>query len=233
MRIALISDIHANIEALSQALDAIEKKKVDEIICLGDLVGYGASPNECVDLVRRSTSHILLGNHDQAAVDLRVADGFNQYARIAAVWTSRQLSDDHKQFIRDLPYTLVFEDLLFVHSSPFEPKEWHYILSPADAHMSFSYFTDPICFIGHTHVPGIFCEDIWTRTVERGKRFIVNVGSIGQPRDNDPRLSFGIFDSSEWKYENVRLAYDVQKASEKIKLAGLPKPLADRLGQGR
>ena len=233
MRLAIISDIHANLEALNRALEIISKHSIDEIICLGDIIGYGANPNECLELVRTKTEFILLGNHDQAAIDIARAEDFNPYARASAEWTSQQLTDENKEFIQKLPYTLERHGVFFVHASPYMPHEWNYIITMADARDNFDHFSTPICFVGHSHTPEIFCEDIWTKEIVRDKKFIVNVGSVGQPRDSDPRLSFGIFDTEKWTYENVRSEYDVMAASQKIKKAGLPKMLADRLLIGR
>lgn len=233
MRIAIISDIHSNLEALEKSLELIDHRMVDEILCLGDIIGYGANPNECIDLVREATPHVLLGNHDEAAVELSGIEYFNAFARIAAEWTKRELTEDNRIFVENLPFSMERDGMFFVHSSPHEPQEWHYILSPADAQFNFQFFSQPLCFVGHSHVPGLFCEDIWTREVVRGKKFIVNVGSVGQPRDNDWRLSLGIFDTEKWLYENVRSEYDVETAANKIRTAGLPKPLADRLFVGR
>ncbi len=233
MRLAIISDIHANLEALEQTLKIISDNPVDEIICLGDIVGYGANPNECLALVQKTTEHVLLGNHDQAAIDLSRSEDFNPYARAAAEWTYDQLTEENVAYIQKLPYTLERHGVFFVHASPRQPQEWNYILSLVDAQDNFDYFSTPICFVGHSHVPEIFCEDIWTKELVKGKKFIVNVGSVGQPRDSDPRLSFGVFDTEKWDYENVRSEYDVQTASQKIKKAGLPKMLADRLLMGR
>lgn len=233
MRIAVISDIHANLEALQKALELIEEKNVDEIVCLGDIVGYGANPNECLELVRQTTPHVILGNHDEAAVNAERLEDFTPHAKVAAAWTQRALTEDSKTYIRSLPRTLERQGLLFVHSSPQEPEAWHYIISIADAHFNFSCFSQPVCFIGHSHVPGVFSEDLWRREVTRGVKSIVNVGSVGQPRDRDWRLSFGVFDTETWTYENVRSEYDVQTASEKILKAGLPRPLAERILIGR
>ncbi len=233
MRIAIISDIHGNKEGLDTALAEIQRLGADEIICLGDIVGYGASPNECIEAVRGATSRILLGNHDEAAISPEKAEYFNPYARIAVEWTYDELSEEHRDFLRALPLRTEIGDILFVHSSPLEPPEWHYIITPADAAENFSYFSQPICFIGHSHVPEVFCTDGRTETVTRGLKFIVNVGSIGQPRDGDPRLSFGMFDTEAWTYENIRLEYDVEAAASRIRKAGLPKALADRLFVGR
>jgi putative phosphoesterase len=233
MRIAIISDIHANIEALEKTFEIIQTKHIDEIVCLGDIIGYGANPNECLSFLREQTGNILLGNHDEAAVDLSAAEYFNPYARIAAEWTSKELTTEHREFIKKLPYTLELNGIFFVHASPYRPQEWHYITSASDAFNNFPYFTSDVCFVGHSHVPGIFCEDIWTQELVRGKKFIINVGSVGQPRDGDPRLSFGILDTELWNYENVRSPYQVQKTAEKIRKAGLPKMLADRLLEGK
>ncbi|MBI1803317.1 MAG: metallophosphoesterase family protein [Ignavibacteriae bacterium] len=233
MRIAIISDIHGNLEALETALHVIREEQADKIVCLGDIVGYGASPNECIDVIQSTTNHVLLGNHDEAAIHLEKTEYFNPYARIAAEWTHGALTAEKKIFIGQLPFTFDLDGIFFVHASPYEPEEWHYVLSPADAQFNFSYFQEPLCFVGHSHVPGVFCEDIWTREVEHGKKFIVNVGSIGQPRDNDWRLSFGIFDTDGWTYRNIRCEYDVKKAADKIRRAGLPKALAERLLVGR
>lgn len=233
MRIAIISDIHSNLEALEKSLEIIATRGVDEIVCLGDIIGYGANPNECISLIRNATPYILLGNHDEAAIRLSQTEYFNPFARIAAEWTNSVLTEENKSFVENLQFTEKRNGLFFVHASPHEPEEWHYILSPADAQYNFQYFLEPICFVGHSHVPGIFCDDIWTREVIQGKKFIVNIGSIGQPRDHDWRLSFGIFDTETWQYENVRSEYNVQAASDKIRKAGLPKALADRILVGR
>ena len=233
MRIAIISDVHGNLEALEMALWILSEKKYDELVCLGDIVGYGANPNECLTLIRKNTDHILLGNHDEASLDLAQTDAFNPYAKAAAVWTNDELTDENKSFLGKLPYTLELDGVLFVHASPYQPHEWHYIISPGDARDNFIHFTTQVCFVGHSHVPAIFSEDVWSKEVVRDKKFIVNVGSVGQPRDGDPRLSCGLFDTKEWKYENIRSEYDVMKASEKIRKAGLPRALADRILVGR
>ena len=232
MRSAIISDVHSNLEALSTALEAIEKEEIDEILFLGDVVGYGANPNECVALVRERCSVVLLGNHDLAAVDLSVAEEFNNHARVAAHWTSKKLSAENREYLKSLPYTATVREALLVHASPFEPEEWHYIISESDARRMFPHFKETICFVGHSHVPGVFAESAIEQDVRRGERFIVNVGSIGQPRDGDPDLSFGIFDSERWEYRNIRLVYDVERAARKIRDAGLPPVLADRLFRG-
>jgi len=233
MRIAIISDIHSNLEALNRALKEIEREKVDEIVCLGDIVGYGANPNECVDLIKKTTSSVLLGNHDEAAIDLSKTEFFNPFARIAAEWTGQQLTEENRDYIAGLELTLELSGLFFVHASPVEPGEWNYILTPSDAAENFHVMPVDVGFIGHSHVPEVFCEDLWTREIVKGEKFIVNVGSIGQPRDGNPALSFGIFDTNLWSYRNLRLEYDIELAAFKIRKAGLPKNLAERLFVGK
>lgn len=232
MRVAIISDIHANLEALEKTVEIIAQKDIDELVCLGDLVGYGANPNECIDLVKRHTNTVLLGNHDQAAINLKQADYFNTYARQAAYWTNVALTEDHTQYLRSLPYTHVDTEFTFVHSSPYEPEEWHYVFTIREASQNFGHFKTAVCFIGHSHVPGIFCEDQRTKEIKKGLRYLINVGSVGQPRDGDWRLSFGIFDSDSWSFEAVRSEYDVDTAADKIIRAGLPRFLAERLYNG-
>lgn len=232
MKYAIISDIHSNLEALQKALDIIDKKKVDEIICLGDIVGYGANPNECTELVKERCSIVVLGNHDAAALDAMIANEFNVVARKAAVWTANTLKQENHDFLSSLPYIHQKELLLFVHSSPHTPESWDYIIDTEDAASAFQFFTEKLCFIGHTHVPGIYSRRGKAKMIDSDEQFIINVGSIGQPRDGNPMLAFGIFDSTAWEYDLIRSEYDIQQASEKIFAAGLPKELGYRLMYG-
>lgn len=238
MRIAIISDTHSNLEALQKAFEIIDEKKVDEVICLGDLVGYGANPNECVELTRKRASCVILGNHDQAAFDLSQTEHFNRHARAAAYWTNQTLTMENLEYLRSLQFQHVIDDLTFVHASPKNPDQWDYIFSAHEAKVNFESFQTRICFVGHTHIPGIFSEDVkaqrskvtrLTTQLVQENRYIINVGSVGQPRDGNWKLSFGIVDTSAWTYELVRSEYDVQAASEKIVAADLPRFLADRL----
>jgi diadenosine tetraphosphatase ApaH/serine/threonine PP2A family protein phosphatase len=231
MRVAIISDIHSNLEALQKTLEIIDEKKVEEIVCLGDLVGYGASPNECVELTRKRASRILLGNHDQAAFDLSQTEHFNRHARTAAYWTNQTLTQENLEYLKSLPFQHVIDDLTFVHASPRDPEQWEYVFSAHEAKTNFESFQTRICFVGHTHIPGVFPEDLKMQKskVTRENRYIINVGSVGQPRDGNWKLSFGIFDISAWTYDLIRSEYDVQTASEKIVAADLPRFLADRL----
>jgi diadenosine tetraphosphatase ApaH/serine/threonine PP2A family protein phosphatase len=232
MRIAIISDIHSNLEALTAALHVIEGQTIDEILCLGDTVGYGANPNECVDLVRQRCRFVLKGNHEAAVGNIASTASFTENARTAALWTHNQLSENHLQFLRDLPLTVSYEQLLFVHASPNDPAAWEYILNEWDAALTLQSFSESICFVGHTHFPGIFSTDGRKRSIARDNRYLINVGSVGQPRDRNPQLSFGIFDSEKWTYKNIRAPYDVETASKKIIAANLPPTLGQRLHLG-
>jgi len=232
MRLAIISDIHSNLQALEKTLEVIRERKVDEIVCLGDIVGYGANPNECVRLVQDHCTTVLLGNHDLAALEPSVAEQFTANARIAALWTSEHLQPEHKDFLGTLPYVAARQDVFLVHSSPYEPEEWHYIFSTAEARSMFDHFSEQICFVGHSHVPGVYAERSGDGHITRNERFIVNVGSVGQPRDGNPRLSFGILDTDRWEYDNVRMSYDIDAASNEILKAGLPRLLGERLYVG-
>ncbi|MDI6802636.1 MAG: metallophosphoesterase family protein [Bacteroidota bacterium] len=252
LRIAIISDIHSNLEALQKALEIIEQKTVDKVICLGDIVGYGANPKQCLDLTRKISQHIIMGNHDQAAADLSYTQDFTKYAKTAVFWTNKILSQPEKEFLRSLPFTIEIENINFVHSSLFKPQEWFYITNHLEAGINFRYFDTPLCFIGHSHVSEIFCEDraskkelvnqVITEEINyfsckykllREKKYIINVGSVGQPRDRDWRLSFGIFDTHNWTYENIRAEYDVETTAKKIRKAILPEFLAKRLFIGK
>lgn len=231
-RFAIISDIHGNLEALNRALEVIDTERVDDIVCLGDTVGYGANPLECLKLVRSRCSIILLGNHDAASTDLAVANQFTLNAQLSAIWTFGALDEESKTFLHSLKPTHPLGEVLLSHGSPYEPDEWHYVISEFDMREAFRAFTERICFIGHSHIPIIFSEQGERSEIARQGRFIVNVGSIGQPRDGNPDLSFGIFDREQWSYRNLRVAYDFKTAAKKIREAGLPRALADRLTVG-
>ena len=232
MKYAIISDIHANLEALQKAFEIIDEKKVDEIICLGDIVGYGANPNECVDLVRSRCSTIVLGNHDAAALEPSLAYDFNAAAKKAILWTAEQCTDTSIALLSSLPMVERREHILFVHSSPCSPEAWDYIMDAKDAAAAIRCFDEKLCFIGHTHVPGTFSRQGRAKSITWEDQFLINVGSVGQPRDGNPMLSFGVFDSSTWEYQLIRSKYNIQQAAEKIYAAGLPEELGFRLLYG-
>jgi predicted phosphodiesterase len=238
MKIAVISDIHANLEALEVCLAKIDELKADKIICLGDLVDYCAQPNECIELVKKNADVVLLGNHDEAQFNFDEAEGFNDYAYISSVHTRSVIKPEYVEYFKTLPYTYSLESLLFVHASPRYPELYRYVLSTASAESEFSAFSEKICFIGHSHRPVIFAEsssnvyEAESVSDNGNTRYIINVGSTGQPRDGNPKLSFGFIDTGNFKYCNYRLEYPVKTAYKKIIDENLPVFLADRILKG-
>ncbi|NOX88862.1 MAG: metallophosphoesterase family protein [Calditrichaeota bacterium] len=235
MAIAIISDIHGNLEALSTALDYIKKQGINEIYCLGDIVGYGPNPNECVEIVRQQCKVVLMGNHDYAAIGLARIEYFNEYAKRATYWTMDRLSQENYEFLKALPFMYQTDRMIMVHASPTNPEHWYYILSMSDAQMEMQSFKQNICFVGHSHVPVIFNQKAAIRdniSIEPNQKYIVNVGSIGQPRDGDPRLCFVIFEPDTGQINYVRLEYDIENTYQKIIKNGLPTFLAERLLKG-
>ena len=237
MRMAVISDIHGNLEALEAVLSYIDNNHIESVFCLGDIVGYGPNPNETVALIAERCAHVVIGNHDHAALGLTSTEYFNDFAKISTHWTSNNLSDENKNYLHALDFTYSADNLLAVHATPSAPQMWHYILSEVDAQHEFKFFDERICFIGHSHFPIIFNDRAgFTRAprvkLESGNKFIVNVGSVGQPRDGNPRACFCVYNKDEDLIEFVRLDYDLEKTREKIIRAGLPVFLADRLKKG-
>ncbi len=235
MTIAIISDIHGNLEALSTALNYIENHGIKDVYCLGDIVGYGPNPNECVEIVRRRCKVVLMGNHDYAAIGLARIEYFNQFAKLATYWTMERLSPENRDFLKQLPFIYQTDNMIFVHAAPSNPSHWYYILSVEDARMEMESFQQNVCFVGHSHVPGVFTEEKVIKadvTIEQNRKYIVNVGSIGQPRDGDARLSFVLFDPGSGSLKFIRLNYDVEKTYQKIIKSGLPTFLAERLLKG-
>lgn len=232
MRIALLSDIHSNLQALTEAFRLIDEARIDRVFCLGDIVGYGGNPNECAALVRERCAAAVMGNHDIAALDLAKADYFTVPGKLAAAWTNKNLTKESRSFLSSLPMKREEGPCTLVHASPAEPGDWQYVLSLEVAGRQFKHFTTELCFIGHTHVPAICGENLSTFIFKKGMRFIINVGSVGQPRDGNRQLSFGILDTDAWTYENIRADYDAKGAAAAIRAAGLPAILGARLTQG-
>lgn len=232
MRIAILSDIHSNYEALTKALSLVEDEQVDEIYCLGDIVGYGARPNECVELIRTRASQIVLGNHDLAAVDTSEARYFTRHGRTAVEWTNKILTEENAAYLSKLPYRIETELITLVHANPAAPEQWEYIVNLEDTEPQFEHFRSSLCFIGHSHIPFVCGEDLKTFEVTQGTRFLINVGSVGQPRDGNPQLSFGLLNTEAWTYRNIRADYDIKNAAQAILDNGLPRFLADRLFRG-
>jgi diadenosine tetraphosphatase ApaH/serine/threonine PP2A family protein phosphatase len=233
LRYAFLSDIHSNLEALTSALNAVENRRVDRIVCLGDIIGYGADPSACLKLVRENADYIILGNHDAGVVGTTELQWFNDFARAAVLWTRSVLSDDEKDFLRSLPLEDTADDLHFVHGTPHDPEGWHYIFSSYDVIPQFPHIKGHTCFVGHSHIPGDYREKPSVPGEVGTARRIINVGSVGQPRDRDPRLCCAIYDSETRHLELIREEYDIQTAAAKIRQAGLPDFLAERLNWGQ
>jgi diadenosine tetraphosphatase ApaH/serine/threonine PP2A family protein phosphatase len=237
MRYAVLSDIHANAEAFSAVMDDIKKRRIDKTVCLGDLVGYCASPKTCLKMAKK-LNVILMGNHDYAIVNSDLAEKFTFHARIAVEWTRERLTAAETGMISDLPFIYREQDATFVHATPMDPRSWVYIIYLDDAMDAFGFFNTPLCFIGHSHYPIVFSDQGTiikdARIVfEKGVRYLVNVGSVGQPRDADPRACYVIYDQGARTVEYVRLAYDVRAAQRRMEKAGLPSFLIKRLNEGR
>ena len=233
MRIAILSDIHSNRHALERALDAVDEAGVDALFCLGDIVGYNADPAVCVDLVREHCDGVVQGNHDAAVAEVDPVDLLPGDGQDAALHNRDRLSDGQLAYLADLPLTMTVENCTFVHATPDDPSAWKRLTTYPDAQSQFDHFDTEICFIGHTHVPAVMANTLGVLQVRSGHRFLVNVGSVGQPRDQNPRLSLGLFDTEAFEYHNVRLSYDVEGAARSIRTAkGLPDRLAARLFEG-
>ncbi|MBI5095886.1 MAG: metallophosphoesterase family protein [Candidatus Hydrogenedentes bacterium] len=241
MKYAIISDLHANLEALNAVLEHTDSIGVDQVVCLGDVVGYNASPNECVNVIRERDIPTLCGNHDAVACGIEDPWGFNPIALSAALWTREALSPENLQWLRELPDTRRFDHFLAVHGAITDRDcylfTWEDVV-PQLAHLEKEGFT--LCFFGHTHSPGIFSSDGMYSVdddskfaIGVGKSFFINPGSVGQPRDGDPRAAYGLYDTERNEYELVRVEYPVKIAAERIVEKGLPHFLAERLYLGR
>jgi diadenosine tetraphosphatase ApaH/serine/threonine PP2A family protein phosphatase len=196
------------------------------------VVGYGANPDEVVELVRREVKYTVKGNHDDALFSDETFSMMNSYAKAAVTYNSDLISDDNREWIRDLPLTHKIDDVLMTHACPSEPGSWKYIFTRSEAEFEFSAFEEKICLVGHTHVPVILRSSVEPSGTGKIKE-LINVGSVGQPRDGDNRASYGIIDTDNLMYANFRVEYDYRTAAEKIIAAGLPQFLGERLYKGR
>lgn len=240
MRYAIIGDIHSNLTALECVLADIEEQNVDSILCVGDIVGYAADPNECVEIVREKADCVVCGNHDYGLTGQMTLDYFNADARDALLWTEEQLYDDNREWLKSLPLVARHNGMLLTHSTPCHPEDFDYIQTIYDARLAFEHLDCQIGFIGHSHIPVIFTEDEYVDyylveefDVSYNQRLIINVGSVGQPRDLDPRACYAVLDDAEGKLFIRRKEYDVEAAASRILEAGLPEVNANRLFLGR
>jgi diadenosine tetraphosphatase ApaH/serine/threonine PP2A family protein phosphatase len=240
VRYAILSDIHGNLEALRAVLtDA--GPRCDAVLCLGDVVGYGADPGPCLEAIAQRAVAMVGGNHEQAVAGRLDLTWFNRHARAAAEWTVERLDGDHRRYLGDLPLVAEVGDATLVHASPARPEAWEYLVDAEDGFEAFASFTGRLCFVGHSHRPAVWSLGSSGRTfargaidveLEAGRRYIVNVGSVGQPRDRDPRAGYAIWDVDARRIVGRRVEYDVAAARHKILGAGLPEFLADRLRAG-
>lgn len=245
MHYAIISDIHANFEALHATLKDIKKQQVDKIICLGDVVGYYSDPNKCTILCKKFRFQCIRGNHDDAAIKLCPIDDFNPIAQKALLWTADHLKQENKEWLQQLPdHLIVDNNFLAVHGSPWDP--YAYIFSSDSAIRAFAYLRSnypsiSICFFGHTHQRALYTSDEnKIQEVNPGVRFIldsgglflINPGSVGQARDGIPGASYIIYNSETREIEFRLIPYDIETTQRKVRAAGLPMMLAERLSQG-
>lgn len=242
MRYAFISDIHSNIEAFDAVLADIEKEKPDRILFLGDIVGYGPSPNECIDRLLQVADFSLGGNHDWAVVGKTPDDYFNPFAKEAVDWTGKVLREDNREFLLRTKASDIIDGFQVAHSTPYNPEEWRYIMSQKEALENYSSIRGQLCFIGHSHQPLIIeYQDSSNVRVHRDKvfqfvpenKYIINIGSVGQPRDANVNSCWVLFDSNENRVEYHRVPYDIAAVQKKMENVGLPRYLIDRLALGR
>ena len=242
MRIAVVSDIHSNVVAFEAVLDAIGE--IDQLWCLGDIVGYGPRPNECVARLAATRHLAVAGNHDHAAIGKIGVEDFNPFAALAAQWTSETLDGTSREYLAALPSVQNSGEFTLVHGSPRGPI-WEYVLNASSARLSFDHFGGPFCLVGHTHVPMLFIRsrdgqvqshridgDTSVSLKQPGCRFILNPGSVGQPRDDDPRAACLIIDTDSGLASWRRVEYDIAETQQQMRRAKLPARLVERIAHG-
>lgn len=242
MRYGVISDIHGNLEALNSVLSALSQERIDAYLSLGDVVGYGANPKECIKLLKSLEPAVLIaGNHEWGVLDKSDIEHFSDLARNAVIWTKKILDKSELEYLKSFQLTYEDDKMALVHGTLNMPEEFYYTFDVEDAYVTISRMKSPLCFIGHTHIPAIFASDNTKVNYIEGpylkidseKKYIINVGAVGQPRDGDGRASYAVYDDEEATIEIKRVEYDIKKAQEKILRAGLPARLASRLSEGR
>jgi predicted phosphodiesterase len=240
MKFAILGDIHANLEALEAVLADAAAQGVTHYVCIGDIVGYNANPHECVQRIQGLECPVVKGNHDEeASVETEIV-GLNPLALAALMWTRQHLTDDDRKWLRELRLVRQVRDFTVVHATLDTPGSWAYVMNKFDAMASFSYQFTQVCFFGHTHTPRIYVKAMTvtaeqgpTVQIESGRKYFINVGSVGQPRDGDWRSAYAIYDVAAAKVHLRRVEYDIATAQQKILDAGLPPALAQRLSIGK
>lgn len=240
LRYGVFGDIHGNYDALEAVIKMLEQQNVDALLCTGDVVGYGAEPARCIATVREKCVVCLAGNHDHAACGLLDTEFFNIFAKQVARWTEEHLSGEDKKWLAGLPFICHFEDFTLTHGSAHSPEVFNYITSIFDAELSFECLDKPVLFYGHTHIPLAFFDTVpMTYSMDEEIRInpegktLINIGSVGQPRNENSCASCALYDSDEQIVRLLRVPYDVKAAAGKIIAAGLPEALAIRLELGK
>lgn len=242
MRYGFFSDVHSNLEALKAVAEDFQKEKLDRVFFLGDAVGYGPDPNECVAIIDDLTDVKLMGNHDYAALGLIETTLFNEYAQQAMEWTRGALTEQSLKILSGFAMEYEFDGSHLVHSTPREPQEWNYIFDLDDAEENFNFFKSQMCIIGHSHFPAIikkfdgrhcFLHEESRTQIEKDFKYIINIGSVGQPRDGSNKACYMIYDPEKKVVTLKRLEYDFNETQAKMKKRGLPQFLIDRLAVGR
>lgn len=240
MKFAIFGDVHANLEALDAVLQDAAEHDCTHFVCIGDIVGYNANPHECLEIVRGLDCPVIKGNHDEEASQDTDLYGLNPLAEQSMRWTRKHLDEDDKDYLRNLKMVRQVRDYTIVHATLDTPTGWGYATNKFDAMASFSYQYTPLCFFGHTHTPVTYVKSKSVEIdhspvveIETGKKYFINVGSVGQPRDGDPRPSYCIYDMGGGRVVNRRIEYDRATAQKKVRDAGLPEMLAERLEFGK
>lgn len=240
MRYGIFSDLHANLEATSVVFEELSKRKIENFICLGDIVGYGPNPNECITLIKELNKvYIVAGNHDAGVCGLKDITWFNEYAQKAILWTAKVMTQKNIDYLSNLAKVIVIDNFTIVHGSPRDPLD-EYLLTLRQLFENLYYFTTNICFIGHSHIPFIYTKNENSLfltydkpiSLSNADRYIINVGSVGQPRDSDPRACYAIYDSDKLEIQFFRTEYAILQTQEKMFRANLPEFLIQRLSRG-
>ena len=237
---AIFGDVHSNIDALNVVLDDCRSQGVTDFLCTGDVVGYNACPHECLQIVRDLGCPIVMGNHDHYVSSAQNLEDFNPAAAEVIEWTRHQLNDDEMAFLRSFPFVKTTMGITLVHATMDNPEAFGYVFDHLQAEAHFAHQITPLCFHGHTHCPMIYEKqvsavyriDAQDFRLPIGRKYFINVGSVGQPRDGDPRATYVLFDMKTRQITFRRLEYDIAAAQERIRRAGLPERLAERLATG-
>ena len=238
---AILADIHANLDALAAVLADRREQRVTAYLCTGDVVGYNACPHECLEMVRALNCPVVMGNHDHYVSSRQNLEDFNPHAAAVIEWTRKQLSEEEMCFLRSLPFVATQMGITLVHATMDNPEDFGYVFDHLQAEAHFSHQVTPLCFHGHTHCPMIYEKqlgavyriDAQDFKLPIGRKYFINVGSVGQPRDGDPRAAYVLYDPATRMVHFRRLEYDIAAAQARIREAGLPERLAQRLEVGQ